>query len=276
MLEDYCVATNCHRLENNVAIVTGGARGLGRVISRRLAEEGARVIIADINSQGAARAVETLNREIPGHFSGFVGDLSQPGVADEMVEEAVQTHDKVDILVNNAAALIRMRLTDFSEELLQLAVDANLWTTLRCSKAVIPAMTAAGYGRIVNIGGEAWRLGTPFHTVLGGIGKGSMVGFTTTLAGETVSDGITVNCVSPGGIDSAADGDPEAPSQALNSEWTPADVLKELAQFRASPTSIGRRAHPTEIAAAVAFFASPESSFVTGQHLGVSGGIAMI
>lgn len=276
MADKFEVVTQCKRLAGQVAIVTGGAKGLGRVISRRLAEEGARVMIADIDAAGAERAVQTLNAEQEGHFACFVGDLSAVDVAENLVSATLAEFGRVDILVNNAAALIRMKLVDFSEELLQLAINANMWTTLRCCKAVVPVMQQAGYGRIVNIGGEAWRLGTPYHTVLGGIGKGSMMGLTATLAGETVGDGITVNCVSPGGIDSQADGDPDAPRPQPNKDWTPADVMAQLVDLRAAPTSLGRRAHPTEIAAAVAFFAAPESSFTTGQHLGVSGGIAML
>lgn len=272
----YAVATQCQRYSNRVAIVTGGAKGLGRAICHRLAEEGASVLIADINEAGAQRAAETLSKELGGKFAWIGGDLSEEGAAEAMVEKAIETFGHIDTLVNNAAALIRMPLVDFSEEMLQKAVNWNVWNTLRCCKAVLPHMSARGYGRIVNIGGEAWRLGSPYHSVLGGVGKGSMVGLTATLAGETAKQGITVNCVSPGGIDSANDGDPDKPVAKPNSEWTPPHVLEALSSMRASPTSIGRVAHPSEVASAVAFLGAPEASFITGQHLGVSGGIAML
>ena len=275
--DNHSITTQCQRYEGRVAIVTGGARGLGRVIARRLAEEGASVMIADIDTAGAQRAAETLAKELGDRFAWADGDLSQPDVADAVVAKTIAKFGKVDTLVNNAAALIRMPITDFTEELLQQAVNGNVWNTLRCCKAVIPHMTAQGYGRIVNIGGEAWRLGSPYHTVLGGVGKGSMVGLTATLAGEVVTKGVTVNCVSPGGINSADDGDPDKPaSSSRDSSWNPPEVMAALGNLRASNTSIGRVAHPSEVAAAVAFMGSPEASYVTGQHLGVSGGIAML
>jgi len=271
--------THCRRYDGRVVIVTGAAQGLGRVIARRVAEEGARVAVCDVLEARLRRTAEQLQAETGQPFIYMSGDLSLPGVAEQLVNRTLGEFGQIDTLVNNAAALIRMRLEDFNEELLQKAVNWNVWNTLRCCKAVLPHMLERRYGRIVNIGGEAWRIGTPFHTLLGGIGKGSMVGLTATLAGENVRRGITVNCVSPGGIESEADGDGEATS--LNAprdpSWNPPEVMQELMKFAMnSPAGMGRLAHPTEIAAAVAFFGSPEASFVTGQHIGVSGGIAML
>ncbi|MGE0829865.1 MAG: SDR family NAD(P)-dependent oxidoreductase, partial [Hyphomonadaceae bacterium] len=158
------------------------------------------------------------------------------------------------------------------------AVAWNVWNTLRCCKAVLPHMIERKYGRIVNIAGEAWRTGAPFHTLLAGVGKGSMVGLTVTLAGETVRQGITVNCVSPGGIESEADGDPDLNRpNTRDPSWNPPEAMAELGRMmQNNPMGMGRLAHPTEVAAAVAFFGAPEASFTTGQHIGVSGGMAMI
>lgn len=274
----FAIPTQCRRFEGHVAIVTGAAQGLGRVIARRLAEEGASVVVADIQAERAARTAGLLAAETGATVISHAGDLSEPGVADGMAAQVHERLGRIDALVNNAAALIRMRLVDFDEDLLQKAVRWNVWNTLRCCKAVLPFMQARGYGRIVNIGGEAWRTGAPFHTLLAGVGKGSMVGLTVTLAGEVLRDGITVNCVSPGAIETAADGDPEPAQDAFRDpSWNPPEVMDELARMVAArPATIGRIAHPTEVAAAVAFFASPEASFTTGQHLGVSGGMAMI
>lgn len=275
-LAEHRVATQCRRFEGRVAVVTGAARGLGRVIARRLAEEGAEVAIADLHLPATEAAARELADETGAAFMAFAGDLSRPGVADALCAETLARFGRIDALVNNAAALIRVPLADIGEELMQAAVDGNVWTTLRCCKAVLPAMLAQRYGRIVNIGGEAWRIGAPYHTLLAGVGKGSMVGLTATLAGEVAAQGITVNCVSPGGIDTSADGRPAgAAAAAPDPRWTPAWVLEDLTRIgRGAP--MGRLAHPTEVASAVAFFAAPESSFVTGQHLGASGGLAMI
>ncbi len=275
----FALKTDCRRFEQQVAIVTGSAQGLGRVIARRIAEEGGRVVIADIQGDNAERTARLLAEETGVETMAFAGDLSEAGVADEMVEAVLGKFGRIDALVNNAAALIRLKLVDMSEELLQKGVQWNVWNTLRCCKAVLPHMTQAKYGRIVNIGGEAWRTGFPYHTILAGVGKGSMVGLTVTLAGETLRDGITVNCVSPGGIDSAADGDPARPAQSFRDpSWNPPEVVKSMAEAAAARASvgIGRVSHPTEVAAAVAFFASKEASYVTGQHIGVSGGMAML
>ena len=277
--QPFQVDSRCRRYEGRVVIVTGAAQGLGRVIARRVAQEGADVLVCDIQEARLGRTADRLQAETGQRFVAVSGDLSLPGMAEQMVERAVREFGHVDTLVNNAAALIRMRLEDFSEDLLQKAVNWNVWNTLRCCKAVLPHMQARGYGRIVNIGGEAWRTGTPFHTLLGGVGKGAMVGLTATLAGENVRRGITVNCVSPGPMESIADGDPEAASLSPphDPSWNPPEVMQELGKLAgSSPTGIGRLAHPTEVAAAVAFFGSPEASYVTGQHVGVSGGLAMI
>jgi len=195
-----------------------------------------------------------------------------------MVERALATYGQIDTLVNNAAALIRLKLIDFTEELMQKAVRWNVWNTLRCCKAVLPHMVERRYGRIVNIGGEAWRTGAPYHTLLAGIGKGSMVGLTITLAGEVVRHGITVNCVSPGAIETEADGAHNpAPPGFREPGWTDPGFFEEMARMAAGRmVGMGRPAHPTEVAATVAFFGSPEASFVTGQHLGASGGLAML
>jgi NAD(P)-dependent dehydrogenase (short-subunit alcohol dehydrogenase family) len=169
--------TRCRRYEGRVAVVTGAAPGLGRVIAKRLAEEGARLVVCDIQEDRLEIAAGELREETGMPFLAVGGDLSEPGIAEAMADRTLATYGQIDTLVNNAAALIRLRLIDFTEELMQKAVRWNLWNTLRCCKAVLPHMIARGYGRIVNIGGEAWRTGAPYPTLPspasgGGLGRG--------------------------------------------------------------------------------------------------------
>src|SRR5215469_8098890 len=229
--------TRCRRYEGRVTIVTGTAQGLGRVIAKRLAEEGPKLVVCDIQEDRLAVAARELREETGMPFLAVAGDLSEKGVADNVVERALDAYGQIDTLVNNAAALIRLKLVDFTEELIQKAVRWDVWNTVRCCKAVLPHMIERRYGRIVNIGGEAWRTGAPYHTLLAGIGKGSMVGLTITLAGEVVRHGVTVNCVSPGAIETEADGahNPKPPG-FREPGWTDPAFFEEMARIAAGRT----------------------------------------
>ena len=162
---------------------------------------------------------------------------------------------------------------------MQKAVRWNVWNTLRCCKAVLPHMIERRYGRIVNIGGEAWRTGAPYHTLLAGIGKGSMVGLTATLAGESPCGMASPSTASrPAAIETEADGahEPSPPGFREAGLDRPRVFRGDAPNGGGRTVGMGRPAHPTEVAAAVAFFGAPEASFVTGQHLGASGGVAML
>jgi 2,3-dihydroxy-2,3-dihydro-p-cumate dehydrogenase len=275
---EYEVPCQCQRYDGRVAIVTGAAQGLGRVIAKRLAQEGATVVLADIQEERVKRTAAQLQDELGSPFLGIGGDLSVPGVADDVARQAVDAFGQIDVLVNNAAYLVRMPFLDFTEEIMQRHVAWNLWSPLRMCRAVLPYMLDRKYGRIVNIGGEH-RIGTPMHTLLAGVKSGGIEGVTATLAADYLTEGIRVNCVSPAGMETLADGDPEPlpreqdpavyPEQTAWQEW--------MRSGQAGPGSrIGRPAHPTEVAAVVAFLGSHEASYMTGQTLHVNGGAAMM
>ncbi len=241
-----------------VALVTGGARGIGRAIVERLAQEGHKVIVADILDDAAAATAAAIGG-LAVHL-----DVTDGGSVDAAVNKAERKLGPINILVNNAGWDEFRPFLQTDEELWDRLIDVNFKGCLRCCHRVVPRMVDTGYGRVVNIGSDAARVGSSLEAVYSGA-KGAVVSFTKTLAREVARHGVTVNAVCPGPTDTAllarmadAGGDAARTRDAL---------------ARAVP--LRRLGQPDDIAPAVAFLASDGAAFITGQTLSVSGGLTM-
>jgi len=238
------------KLQNRVAIVTGAGQGIGRAIAEKLSQEGASVVVADINAETATKTAA----EIGG--TAHTVDVSSEEQVAGLVSATIASHGKVDILVNNAAIVpfTPWDDVDFAEWRRIMAVNLD-GVYLTC-RAVYPPMKEAGYGRIVNIASNAMLAGTPnlAHYIAA---KGGVFGFTRALATELGRYGITVNAVAPG---------------LTASEGVLASPHAGAFDFVQSLQAIPRRAIPADIAPAVAFLASDEASWVTGSMIAVDGG----
>jgi NAD(P)-dependent dehydrogenase (short-subunit alcohol dehydrogenase family) len=238
-------------LQDRVAIVTGGAQGIGRAIAEKLAAEGATVVIADLNGTGAEAAAAA----IPGAV-GMQTDVSNPDHVSRVVNDTVSRFGKLDILVNNAAIVpfTAWDDVDFAEWRRIMAV--NLDGVFLTCRAASDAMRKDGYGRIVNIVSNTLVAGTP-NMAAYVAAKGGVFGFTRALATEIGKYGITVNSVSPG---------------LTASEGVLAGPHAGAFDFVQSLQAIPRRGEPADIAPVVAFLASEEARWVTGQMVVVDGG----
>jgi 2,3-dihydroxy-2,3-dihydro-p-cumate dehydrogenase len=246
-------------LTGQVAIVTGAGRGIGLAIARRLLDDGASVIVADLLPQPAQSACLALgtDRTMP-----FAGDLAQETSARALIDAAIARFGRIDILVNNAGGGVLRPFLDHTPETLRATIDRNLWTAIWCSWLALPHMKAAGYGRIVMLGADSVRNGLFDHAAYNAA-KGGLHGMTTGLAREFAADGITVNTVAPCAVQ----------TQQLEDvrQSNPALVDKVVGII-----PMGRPAQESEVASMVAYLASPEAAFVTGQVISVNGGSTML
>jgi NAD(P)-dependent dehydrogenase (short-subunit alcohol dehydrogenase family) len=251
-----------HRFAGRTAIVTGGSSGIGRAIAQRLASEGAAVVIADVKTdQGLATAREAGKR------ARFVAcDVSQSADVRAMIDFALAETGGIDILVNNAGVPGTLVPVDRLEEAdWERSLAVNLGGVFRCTKYAVPALEASPAGAIVSIASTFGMIGAPL-TPAYAAAKGGIIGLTRQLAVDLGPRGIRVNAVAPGYVDNDMDD--------RRSRMAPDDAAANLAARAAAAAlqPLGRQADVREIAAAVAFLASSDASFMTGAVVPVDGG----
>jgi 2-hydroxycyclohexanecarboxyl-CoA dehydrogenase len=241
-------------LEGKVAVVTGGASGIGRAISLQLARDGAAVSVWDLDAAGPDETVAMI-KDSGGRAIACVGDAA---VSDEIAANAERTRDElgpITILVNNAGITGFCRFQDITEDMLNRMLRININGPFLCTQAMIPDMLEAGWGRIVNISSSSAQTGAVAMAHYSA-SKGGVIALTKTLAKEYADKGITVNNIPPGFVD----------TPMLRA--SPVDIDAEAA----SGSPMGRAGKPEDIAAACSYLVSEAAGYVTGHTLGVNGG----
>lgn len=250
-------------MQARVAVVTGAARGIGREIALALGRQGRRVAVADLRAHEAKETAATITAA-GGTAMPVAVDVSDPASVKEGLNEVREQLGPISILVNNAGWDELKPFVDTDEEFWQRVIEINYKGVLRTTHSVLPAMIEAGWGRIVNIGSDAGRVGSSLESVYSGA-KGAVIAFTKTIAREAARAGVTCNTVCPGPTDTPL------LQEIIRGQ---ADADKVIgAMTRAVPMK--RLGRPEEVAAAVAFLTSDEAGFITGQTLSVSGGLTM-
>ena len=243
-------------LQGKVVLVTGAGRGMGKAIAERLATEGARVAVTDVDEKSALETAAALD-----DAAGLRLDITDADEVARGVEEIVAALGPIDALVNNAGWDKLAPFLETDEDLWERLIDINLRGPIRMTKAVLPQMVERQSGRIVNISSDAGRVGSMGEAVYSAC-KAGIIGFGRTVAREVARYGITVNAICPGPTDT-----PLLESVAEGNEKV-IDALKRAIPMR-------RLGLPEDIAGAVAFMVSDDAGFITGQTLSVSGGLTM-
>ncbi len=240
------------KLKDKTAIVTGGAQGIGKAISKRLASEGAQVALLDIKPEGEATA-----KEIGALF--LKTDCTKKNEVDRSVIQTIEKFGKIDILVNNIGWALPTFFVEEEEAYWDKVIAVNSKTQLLVTQAALKDMTKRKGGKIINISSDAGRVGQ-MQGVVYSLCKAGVIGFTKALAREVARFQIGVNCICPGPTET------QLYEEAINPKIK--EAFTQIIPFK-------RIAKPEEIAAAVAFLASPDADYITGQVLSVSGGLTM-
>jgi len=254
------------KLESQVAIITGTARGLGVALAEQFASDGASLLLVDVNADGLQDVAQAAKSRGSPDVTTTTQDLSQEEGATAIVRTAIERWGRVDILVNNAGGGVIRPFLEHTPETLKATIDRNLWTTIWCSRAVLPHMIERKYGRIVNISADSVHTGVYSHAGYNAA-KGGVNGLTTGLAFEFAKHNITVNSVSPGGIATPEVREMLNPDSEVYKKHRIVDVRKVL-----DVIPIGRFVEMNEVAALTAFLTYEETRGITGQVYSVNGG----
>ena len=246
-------------LEGKNAIITGGARGIGRAIAETLAQRGAQLVIADRELTLAETTAKEIAAACGVQAIAIPVDVSNGNSAKEMVDQSLASMGHIDILVNNAGVTRDNLLMRMSEDEWDTVLNINLKGAFNCSKAVIRSMMKQRYGRIVSVSSVSGLVGQAGQANYSA-SKAGVIGFTKAIAREVASRGITVNAVAPG----------------LVPTTLTADLPEDVRDYIIKVTPMARLGKPEEIAYAVAFLASDEAAYITGQVIAVDGGMTMV
>lgn len=242
-----------------VVLITGAGQGIGRELARQFAAAGAIPIIADVNLENAYR-VETEIEERGGRAMAIKADVTDAVAVQAMVDTIIAEHGRLDVLINNAAIFASLEKRKFDlipMEEWDSVMQVNINGPLLCARAVVPAMRAAGWGRIINIASDAVPKGVMnyMHYVTS---KSAMIGMTNAMARELGTDGINVNCIRPGAVATEVD-------RAVN-------PTVDLRKTQIAQQCIKRGMEPPDLVGLMLFLSSPASSFITGQTIACDGG----
>jgi dihydroxycyclohexadiene carboxylate dehydrogenase len=266
-------AQGARRLQNKVSIITGAGQGIGAATARRFAEEGAVVVLADQAEAGIARVKDELEAHGT-QVDQFLGDLSDWDTCHRLMAETVERFSRIDVLVNNVGGSVRHQpFEEFTEAQMHQEMDRSFWPTMYCLRAVLPQMVAQSSGNVVNLGSTAVDgiLRGPYSAA-----KGAVMALTTSVAKEVADKGIRINCVAPHATAvadrvtprNADEGRLSVEEEARRAEWN-RRWFGEGAHAGVDFIPMKRFGTPEEQAAVIAFLASDDASFMTGQVLWV-------